>query len=225
MRKSLKSFMWLLAFAGLLCASAPGFADSLPVGGTVSNPSTLPPSGAFVAVASTGVQNFSMVDFSHQVTGTGTVIEEVGHFGSSTTLSFLYQFTSSTGDVVNRLTGTNYGTFSTDVFQASTVSGFSNLGTGTLAAILANRASADPVGFTMGTASVPVTSYVLIVNTDATDYTAGNIALQDGGNTNVAGFAPTRAVPEFGSASLMGLLLLGVGGIFGVRRFRMPAMA
>jgi hypothetical protein len=49
----------------------------------------------------------------------------------------------------------------------------------------------------------------------------------DGSSLITTGFTGNGplATPEFGSASLMGLLLLGLGGIFGVRRFRMPAMA
>jgi hypothetical protein len=50
---------------------------------------------------------------------------------------------------------------------------------------------------------------------------------RDGSSLLTTGFTGNSplATPEFGSASLMGLLLLGLGGIFGVRRFRMPAMA
>jgi hypothetical protein len=49
----------------------------------------------------------------------------------------------------------------------------------------------------------------------------------DGSSLVTKGFTGNGplATPEFGSASLMGLLLLGLGGIFGVRRFRMPAVA
>lgn len=58
---------------------------------------------------------------------------------------------------------------------------------------------------------------ILVIFTNASDYTTGQVALIDGATTNLAGFAPTGAmVPEPATAGLLGLglLVLGAGITF-----------
>jgi hypothetical protein len=63
----------------------------------------------------------------------------------------------------------------------------------------------------------------VLTKNDGGFYAAAHIfAFGADGQVIVTGFAAT---PEFGSVSLMGLMLLGFGGIAGARRFRKPAMA
>lgn len=217
MRKMLRSFMWLLAFAGLFSVSAPAFGTTLTAGSTVApNVQT----GTFTTLANTGPLAFTMLD------GTaGTMQELVGHFGAnpfgSSDLTFIFQVKVTAGDV-SRLTGFNFAGFQTDVGMYPN----GPLGAGNQAPISADRSTdAKTVGFNFAPQLVPgKTSYMLIVNTDATAWTPGLFSVIDGATVTNPGFAPTTAVPEFGSASLMGLMLVGFTGIFGVRRFRMPAM-
>lgn len=61
------------------------------------------------------------------------------------------------------------------------------------------------------------TSFVLAVSTNATNFTAGNAEIQDGGNQTVSAFQPAAGVPEPASIALIGGGLLALAGI---RRFR-----
>ncbi len=219
MRKSLRSLLCPIALAGLLYMSGSASATALAPGASVTPGIE---TGAYTFVASTPNQAFNLGD------GTlGTVSEEVvrnfagSPFGPGT-LSFVYQVSVNSGEV-EHVTGTSFKGFSVDVGQAP-VGGL--LGTGNVAATSANRSgNGSIVSFNFGSGvNGGDTSYVLIVNTNATAYKTSTLGVIDGGGFTGAGFQPAVA-PEFGSASLMGLMLVGFGGIYGVRRFRMPAMA
>lgn len=212
MKKSLKSAMCLLALVGLFSVSAPANATTLTPGSSVAPG---PINGNLIQLATTGPLAFSLAD------GTaGTYIEIVGKFDhnpfGANFFSFLYQIKVTSGDV-HRLTGFNYAGFSTDVDQAR----FGGpLGAGSGAPVTADRsADGKTVGFNFPIELVPGdTSFVLFVNTDAPSYQKGLLSIIDGGTDTRMGFAPSKGVPEFGSASLMGLMLLGFSGIFAVRR-------
>jgi hypothetical protein len=177
--------------------------------------------GTFNTLATTGPTNFNFFGDA------GTVAESVGQFSANpfgaNDMTFLYQFNVTSG-VIQTITGADFSGFSLDV---ATSPGTLPLGLGTVAPVSASLdAAGRVVSFYFGTTGVlpGQMSYTLVVNTNATNYTNGVLSLQDGGAGSFPGFQPAAA-PEFGSASLMGLMLVGFGGIYGLRRFRMPAMA
>ncbi len=68
---------------------------------------------------------------------------------------------------------------------------------------------------------------VLTPNKDGNEVAAhiGLLSVTGKGFANTGFVVPSVATPEFGSASLMGLMMLGFGGMLGLRRLRKPAMA
>jgi hypothetical protein len=130
-------------------------------------------------------------------------------------LDFVYQVMNSANstDSIGRTTAINFTGFLTDVgftLTGSTLgAGFVN---GTVVPITVDRAnSGDSIGFSF---TPPVsaainpgqTSTVLIIETNATNFTSGHFNLIDGGVTTVASFAPLAArVPEGSALSMLGI--------------------
>jgi len=159
----------------------------------------------------------------------GTIVSAVFREAGGT-LDFYYQVTNNatcgvpTCDSLSRETDTNFFGFVTDVLfrtDGSSLPGGAFVN-GTVAPATADRdGSADVVGFDFN--QVPAlrilpgtVSTVLVIRTNATNFTLGNASVIDGGVATVTAFEPT-VVPEPTS-----LLLLG-GGLLAlscVRRFR-----
>lgn len=148
---------------------------------------------------------------------TTAVFQEAGG-----TLDFYYQVTNDPGSAtaLARMIAVNFSTFSTSVGYV--LDGGATMGglflNGTWAPTSADRnASGSVVGFNWDNPNElqPGTiSYTMVISTNATAFTAGNVSLIDGGATTVAAFQPT-AVPEPAT-----MAALGMGALALIRRKR-----
>jgi len=201
----------LSAAIGLMAFATQALAGDLTGGGTVTpdamaNPLT---EAGFSVLAETHGTFSSPVE-----TGTYSayVVKE-----TSGTLDFVYQFAndSTSTSHIERMTAFNFANFTTNVGYVS--------GTGDVTPSSATRTTdGKVVGFnflTGGSVSAGQSSDILVIKTNATEYTTGTYTFQNGGATTVAAYAPALATPEPSSllsAGLGGIVLLGI-----VRRRRL----
>lgn len=141
-------------------------------------------------------------------------------------LAFVYQVmnSSTSPDSVGRVTGIDFTGFQTDVGYTATGSTLPGgmFVDGTVTPQLVDRVHADVVGFSFNAPLTLLigpgdTSVVLVVETDATNYTAGHANVIDGGVSTVDAFQPASGVPE---PATMGLFGAGMLALAGIRRSR-----
>ena len=171
-------------------------------------------------------------------TTSGTVVSAVfREFGG--TLDFYYQVTNNSTapncgtagkpacDPISRETDTTFTGFSTSTGFRVDGSGLPGgiFVNGTVSPVTADRNSVgDVVGFSFfppDSAKIQPgqTSDVLVISTNATNFTSGNASVIDGGVTTVAAFEPALApIPEPGSFLLLGGALVT---LLGFRRLRL----
>lgn len=165
-----------------------------------------------------------------------TLISNISYNGTARTsvydtgsgLDFYYQFTNnaSSANGVERFSGYDFSSLGSSivgVFQTNAA--FGQFIVGSESSDGADRTSSGVVGFSFipnGQSKINpgTTSFTQIIRTNARNYTAGNFGLLDGIGDNAAGFAPTSAIPEPETYSM---LLAGLGLMGAIARRRSKA--
>jgi len=203
-----KSFNKLAVLCAVLALSSSAFATSLAPGGSVV-PTSL---------SVTGVTEISTTISGTITTGTFSAFYQTGVFTDTNNvycsgcLDFIYQFSNSGPDTIERATMTNFDSFLTNV-------GYNAL-TGTAQPGTVTRNLAGDIAFNFVGVASGVESELLIIQTNATSYGSGFFSLQDGTAGSGAAYAP--ATPEPSSLMLMGSGLVSAAGMF-LRRRRVNA--
>jgi hypothetical protein len=196
-RKAITSILAVGVFSALATAAyAGGGVTPLPAGTSIGAPGASNFSGLSY-VNSTGPELVDGQNHLGVTVFTADVIEKVFK-NASGDLTFTYKIHQLTGDVQNLVASSFLG-YTTTVGEKGTGTAGSSTG-------VSNDGFGD-VNFTLTGVTSGVSSYLLFISTDATKYAMGNIALQDSGNGDAAGFAP--AAPE--PATLVAFAITGLG--------------
>jgi PEP-CTERM motif len=214
---------FLLALLTCLVFSGVAEASLLPPGPGAFPPDIFTFSG-LTLLASSNSGSVVAVGGKYTFTLTAAVYSDPGNVFGAGDLDFVYQVSNSASSVdsIGRVTTIDFTGFSTDV-------GFTPAGStlpgglfvdGTVAPELVDRVSADVVGFSFNAPLTLLigpgqTSTALVIETNATNFTAGHVNLIDGSVSQVNAFQPT--VPEPTSFTLLGLGI-GLTILVGFRR-------
>jgi hypothetical protein len=209
---------------GLFVLSVAAYADTLIPGAALQTPDTLSLTGLTLIASETGVALNSLT-FTADLTD--AVYSGNNTFCPTTDcLTFAYQVTDTGGvaagtGIIEDLTASNFSTFSTDVGDDSLATATSVFAAGGSLPLTVGRSLSGPgavVTFdypdAVGVPSDLVPgdhSTVLIIETNATDYTAGLFSAIDGATATADAFGPSSAAPEPASMALIGSALIGFG--------------
>jgi hypothetical protein len=178
-----KTAVHLAAVLVMMACSTQVWATPLAPGTTVT-PGFQSTSG-FVVLSDTGAQPFNLGDGT-----TGTLDAQVGTLSTNPIpgggLTFIYQVTVSSG-LVEHVSGSSFANFTADV-------AFDDSAPGTVRPMTVDRGPTGRVIEFNGEWIQGQTSAILIVNTDAKNFTSGTIGIIDGGGATLVGFSPLANV-------------------------------
>jgi hypothetical protein len=207
----------LLAFAASL---SPLSANLITAGQTVSPDvfTTAASSPGYTLLASTGSQTVNpSPGASFDATYTEYVYEDASNIFCSDCLDFFLAVSNAGPGTLERISTADFGSFLTDVgYNTSGVSGGpAAVPSGIVPATVDLSATGGVIGFNFEPAGTPVapgqSSVLLEVETNAKNYMAGTVSVQDGYAGFAAGFVPSSATPEPMSLALLGSGLLVIG--------------
>jgi hypothetical protein len=214
-------------FSSALCVCAlsiSAYADTLTPGAELQPPDILSLAGLTLVASETDVALNSLT-FTADLTA---AVYSGNDTSCPTTdcLIFAYQVTDTgvvgpgTG-IIEDLTASNFSNYSTDVGYDSLTTATSVFAAGGSMPLTVGRSLSGPgavVTFDYPDADaspsdlVPgESSAVLIVETNATNYTTGLFSAIDGATATVDAFGPASSTPEPASMALIGLVLMGFG--------------
>jgi hypothetical protein len=215
----------IVMFLGLLGVSAAtaGTVDGCAAG----NPGPTPGSSVFV-LACTGGPGTLLADMTSTFMYTTTAGTNMGTIESAVyndggTLDFYYQVTNdpTSSTALARLAATSFAGFVTDAafrIDGSTLTGTSFVDGTVTPQTADSNADGSVIGFNFnppisGEITPGSSSFVLVISTDATNWTMGNASIIDGGTQTVAAFQPSSGVPEPASMGLLGMGLIALASL------------
>jgi hypothetical protein len=214
-----------LLLVGLLCGAAAfaGTVEACALGNGPSGNNTVFPINCTPDTSGT-LEAWMSSSFSYSSTaGTTSGFVYSAVYNDGGTMDFYYQVVNnaSSATSIAQLSAFDFAGFTTNAAfltdgASLTGTGFTN---GTVPAQLTNVESGSTVNFDFNTPSETgvvgpgQTSYVLVISTNATHYTAGGDSVQDAGSSGtLAAFQP-GTVPEPGTLGLLGLGLIAFAAV------------
>ncbi len=207
-----------LSFFGLALTVSSAFATTLNPGQTLTPPDVFTTTTGYTTLATVSGNINPLPGTSFNATYTETAVRDANNVYGAGDITFLISFTNAGPGIVERLSTSTFDSFLTD---AGYNSGMSTAGA--IAPTSVDRsANGGVVGFNFippgSNVSTGQGSVMLEIMTNAPNFTAGFVSIQDGQSGFNNGFQPA-GTPEPVSMSLIG----GGLALLGLARWRRPS--